>query len=111
MTTWDKVQKVHLDHPDWTAPMIAEHLGCRASYVRATAQRRGMRLPRAIPRKFNPDNQPISQVLTASERIAILSRRIANLKRGAGEYTDYERERNIKTAEDALAFAYQDLGA
>lgn len=35
---------LHKKHPQWTAPQIAEKLRCHPGYVRATAQRNGIKL-------------------------------------------------------------------
>lgn len=39
----------HLAHPDWGATRIAHHLGCNDAYVRATAARNGLVLPKSKP--------------------------------------------------------------
>ncbi|MCP5087902.1 MAG: hypothetical protein GY952_14005 [Rhodobacteraceae bacterium] len=68
---WMMVLDCHKDHPEWTAPQIAEKLGCTSSYVRATAQRRGLDLPKAIP--------PNSWAY-AGARLAALEKRVAQLE-------------------------------
>lgn len=47
MTTKQQVIDVHRAHRDWGAMQIAEHLGCCGGYVRATARRNRIRLPRS----------------------------------------------------------------
>lgn len=44
--TWRDVVRVHLAHPKWPASRIAKHLRCSTGYVRATAKRRSLKLPR-----------------------------------------------------------------
>jgi hypothetical protein len=44
-----RVILLHDQHPTLTAPQIAERLGCNSAYVRAVAQRKGLRLPHARP--------------------------------------------------------------
>ena len=46
MTTWRDVVRVHQAHPKWTSSLIARSLGCTSAYVRATASRRKLKLPR-----------------------------------------------------------------
>lgn len=46
MTTWREVVAAHDEHPNWSSVQIAEHLGCTPEYVRATAQRKGLRIER-----------------------------------------------------------------
>ncbi len=48
--TWKDVVRVHRAHPTWTGPEIADELGCLSAYVRATASRRGMKIP---PTRFD----------------------------------------------------------
>ncbi len=45
----DIVLALHREHPDWPAPKIAAHMGVCQEYVRATARRNGLTLPRALP--------------------------------------------------------------
>jgi hypothetical protein len=44
MTTQIQVIQLHQKNPTLTAPQIAERLGCKSAYVRATAQRCGLTL-------------------------------------------------------------------
>lgn len=46
MATKQQVMDLHRENPDWSAPDIAARLGCKAAYVRATAQRCGLDLPK-----------------------------------------------------------------
>lgn len=46
MTTKHDVIAAHQQYPQWTASEIAAHLGCLPEYVRATAQRNSLRLPK-----------------------------------------------------------------
>lgn len=45
MTTWQDVARIRNLNPTWGCAKIAQHLGCRAEYVRATFQRRGWANP------------------------------------------------------------------
>lgn len=45
MTTWQDVERVRTEHPNWDSREIATELGCLSEYVRATAKRRGWKLP------------------------------------------------------------------
>ena len=45
MVTKHDVIREHKAHPDWCSADIARHLGCISGYVRATAQRNGLKLP------------------------------------------------------------------
>lgn len=47
MATKQQVMDLHRANPTWTAPDIAASLGCLDAYVRATARRYGMDLPKA----------------------------------------------------------------
>ena len=40
----------HTEHPDWTAPMIARHIGCSREYVYATGKRNGLSIPKHMGR-------------------------------------------------------------
>ena len=44
------VAYLHCVHPDWTAPMIAMKMGVVAPYVRTTAKRLGITLPKKAKR-------------------------------------------------------------
>ena len=46
MVTKDQVIETHRVNPNWGAVQIAKHLGCLPAYVRATAKRNGLVLPR-----------------------------------------------------------------
>lgn len=46
MTTKDDVVRLHREHPDWCAAEIAAALGCESAYVRATARRNNLDLPK-----------------------------------------------------------------
>lgn len=46
MTNKTEVFTAHQEHPEWHAGAIARHLGCDSGYVRATAKRIGITLPR-----------------------------------------------------------------
>lgn len=48
MTTKREVITAHRAHPEWSPSDIAIHLGCSTEYVRATAQRNQLKLPRAV---------------------------------------------------------------
>ena len=64
MATKDQVIALHRKHPDWSAPDIAAALGCDASYVRATARRQSLRLPkvgRAAP--GTPSRELVARLL------------------------------------------------
>lgn len=45
MATKSQVIDLHAANPTWTARDIADALGCLSAYVRATAQRNGLRSP------------------------------------------------------------------
>jgi len=47
MATQDEVRAVHRLHPRWTAPEIVRELDCTTGYVRATARRLRIHLPKA----------------------------------------------------------------
>lgn len=49
MAVRTEVIKVHGDHPDWSAGQIAAHLGCTSEYVRKTAARNALNLPKSKP--------------------------------------------------------------
>ena len=44
-----QIAAVHAEHPDWTARVIADHLGKRPPVVRRAAQNNGIDLPAGIP--------------------------------------------------------------
>ncbi len=44
---WRRVVRLHRAHPDWGATRIAYDLGVTDGYVRATARRHGLSLPRS----------------------------------------------------------------
>ena len=46
MTEAAEVIAVNAEHPDWTPRQIGEHLGCDPAYVRATAQRNKLVVPK-----------------------------------------------------------------
>ena len=46
MANKNQVIDLHGRHPDWTARQIADELGCLTEYVRKTAYRNGLILPR-----------------------------------------------------------------
>jgi hypothetical protein len=50
--TREQVYAVHLDHPDWTAMQIADHLGTRPDLVNNCASRDGWK-PRRLTREEN----------------------------------------------------------
>lgn len=54
MTNKHEVIALHKKHPDWTAPEIAEKLGCLSAYVRAVAQRCGLDLPKGHSSGLTP---------------------------------------------------------
>lgn len=47
MATKQQVMDLHRANPSWTANDIANHLDCLSAYVRATARRNGLDLPKA----------------------------------------------------------------
>lgn len=48
MTTKADVIRVHQQHPTWFAEQIAAHLDCGSAYVRATAYRNDLPIPRKL---------------------------------------------------------------
>jgi hypothetical protein len=50
MTTKYQVMLLHRNHPDWSASRIARELGCHSAYVRSTAARNNLKIPRATVR-------------------------------------------------------------
>ena len=54
MATKDDVIRLHKQNPTWTSVLIAERLGCLPEYVRATATRQGLDLPKG--RKGDPNS-------------------------------------------------------
>jgi hypothetical protein len=46
MTTKHDVIRVHQAHPTWNSGMIARELGCAPEYVRSTAKRNNLTLPK-----------------------------------------------------------------
>jgi hypothetical protein len=46
MAMKDDVIRLHREHPDWCAAEIAAALGCESAYVRATAKRNELVLPK-----------------------------------------------------------------
>jgi len=56
MTTKRQVIDTHLKHHDWGPSEIADHLHCCSGYVRATAQRCNLKLPRSANKPRNPEN-------------------------------------------------------
>ena len=57
MATKDQVITAHRKHPDWTAQQIADHIGggCLSAYVRATARRNGLKLPKAVQTRLTAE--------------------------------------------------------
>ena len=60
MTTKHEVIRAHRAHPDWGSSRLGRLLGCQSAYVRATAQRNGLKLgrdkaPGGRPRKYDHD--------------------------------------------------------
>jgi hypothetical protein len=45
MTDQSQVVALHRKHPDWNAVKLAAQLRCSSGYVRATAQRKRLKLP------------------------------------------------------------------
>ncbi len=60
-------------HPDWTGSEIAAHLSCHSAYVRSTARRNGLTLPKRGARKPSPE--------ILRERAAELMRQAEELER------------------------------
>lgn len=84
MTTKHDVIAAHHDHPEWNSTDIAGHLGCCSAYVRATARRNGLTLPKRSAGGRAPSAaslylaaQAISRGLTVSELRNSLIRAIA----------------------------------
>jgi hypothetical protein len=50
LVTKNDVIRLHREHPDWCAAEIAAALGCDSAYVRATARRNKLFLPRTVGR-------------------------------------------------------------
>jgi hypothetical protein len=46
MATQDDVRAAHRRHPEWTANKIAQELHCSSGYIRRTAQRLRLKLPK-----------------------------------------------------------------
>ncbi len=44
-----KVILAHMEHPTWTAPEIARHVGCNQKFVRDVAAREQLAVPRGKP--------------------------------------------------------------
>lgn len=91
MTDQSQVIALHRKYPDWHATKIAAQLGCSAGYVRATAQRKRLKLPRSQPDSISAlghaardaglsvsDIENMSVQLAAAKRLA---RGIHNLER------------------------------
>lgn len=55
MTTYRDVIRIHKAHPDWCSADIARELNCFAGYVRETAKRRSLNLPKA---RSGPNGKP-----------------------------------------------------
>ena len=53
----DKYQVIslHEQFPEWNSCQIAAHLNCSAAYVRATARRNGLKLPRKTKPRSKED--------------------------------------------------------
>jgi hypothetical protein len=49
MATKHDVIRLHQLRPEWSAPEIAAEIGCHSAYVRSTAQRNGLVLPKSPP--------------------------------------------------------------
>jgi hypothetical protein len=74
MANKQQVIDLHRTYPEWTAVDIAVSIGSGASYVRATARRVGLRLPRA--RYGAPPKTP----MLMRERAADLERKAKALR-------------------------------
>ena len=77
------VIKVHLQHPDWTAPMIAKFLGCTPSYIHATAKRNGFTLKSARNKGLIPTLK--AEISTLRSDLEAAQARIAELEEGLRE--------------------------
>lgn len=54
MATKQEVIDLNKKHPDWTARMVADHLGCLPAYVAACRKRYGLTFAPATSRTDNP---------------------------------------------------------
>ena len=72
MATKQEVIAAHRKHKAWGPSEIADHLGCSSGYVRATAQREGLILPRS-PNKPRTAARDSIQALGVAARTAGLT--------------------------------------
>lgn len=78
MATQRQVIDLHCAHPAWSANDIAQALGCSAGYVRATAQRLNITLPRATPESIEALGHAAREAgLTIADIQALAKRRAA----------------------------------
>lgn len=90
MADQSQVVALHRKHPDWDAIKLAAQLRCSSGYVRATAQRKRLKLPNSRPDSITAlghaardaglsvaDIENMAAQLAAAKRIA---QRVCNLE-------------------------------
>lgn len=54
MATKQQVIDLNIEHPEWTARQVADHLGCCPEYIAACRKRYGLTFAKATSRYDNP---------------------------------------------------------
>lgn len=83
MTNQHQVVALHRKHPDWNAVTLAAELDCSAGYIRATAQRKRLKLPTSRPDSISALGHAARDAGVSVADIENMSVKLAEVKRVA----------------------------
>ena len=98
MTTKHDVINLHRQNPTWTVRQLADELGCNPAYVRATASRCSL----TIPRSDQSYKEAFHRLHAAAS--TMLNKYVAQVSSGEAGYWNPEEEGSVIELRQALEF-------